>query len=189
MVILRLLVKVQALWRAYAVRAIHFNLLSTVSTFTNMAEWPQVRTDDPTLKVTSAKKGEVDMDNFVPTLPKDMGGDTINQIKAAQDALKADKSLVPAAAGSVGTAACIPAASIKHFNIATFKTKVFLLHSFFQYCICFHSRFDFSARPRRSFVSPAIIQRVPSFMRFTCTTCSFAKNSKTSGEVPKRHTK
>ena len=92
MVILRLLVKVQALWRGYAVRAIHFNRLSTVSTFTNMAEWPQVQTNDRTLEVTSAKKDEVDMDNFVPTHPKDMGGDTIDQIKVAQDALKANNT-------------------------------------------------------------------------------------------------
>eukprot|EP00398_MALV-I-01_sp_L67-1_P000130 gene130-921_t len=101
-----LLVKVQALWRAYSVRTMHFNRLSTVCNFTNMVEWPQVQTHGPTLKAThSGKKGEVDMENFVPTLPKDMSGDTINQIKAAQDALNAENAHVPPPGGSVATAA------------------------------------------------------------------------------------
>ena len=48
-----------------------------------MAEWPTVQTVDPSLKTLTAKSGDtMDIDTFVPTLPKEMGNDTINQITA-----------------------------------------------------------------------------------------------------------
>jgi hypothetical protein len=110
---IQLLVRVQAAWRGYSVRAINYNRIHATSTYTNMAEWPTVQTVDPSLKTLTAKAGDtMDIDSFVPTLPKEMGNDTITQIKNAQEAVSQQKKLdTMAASASIGTAALVPPAT------------------------------------------------------------------------------